>query len=306
MDCLSGLLIDRLIAATITCQPIHQLRVPRLTPFSQRRTLFGGIREKFFGGKGSGKEPINPRVSPKDTLAEKYLKRKPTPPKMARGGLGKSSIFDGAEDVDGKKRSAASYEQESRNKPQSRDPALMKAALDPNPEARIRWQRKMVIREVRKRGRMTRKQVIKRTEREMIAKSHSFKTSVKKLVPLAKQITGKSVADAIIQMRFSVKKAAKDVKEHLEHAKNEAVVRRGMGIETSKFNPIHIQTKDKKTVRVNNPTSMYVEQAWVGRSQYGKSMDYRARGRVHIMKNPTTSEFRLTQFRLTTLRCHTH
>jgi ribosomal protein L22 len=165
--------------------------------------------------------------------------------------------------------------------------------LNPNPDARIRWQQKMVAREVRKRGRLTKRQILKRTERELLSKSHSIKTSVKKLVPLAKQITGKTVADAIIQMRFSVKKAAKDVKEHLEHAKNEAIVRRGMSLgvpEGDHFSPLHIQTKDKKTVRVNDPTTLFIEQAWVGRSSYGKSLDYRARGRVHVMKNPTTSK----------------
>jgi ribosomal protein L22 len=229
-----------------------------------------------------------------DRLAETYLKRKPTPPKLAQGGLGKSSIFED-EEAAGKKLEGEDYEKSLREV-LPRDPATMRAALDPNPEARILWQRKMVIREVRKRGRMTRKQLIKRQEREMISKSHSFKTSVKKLVPLAKQITGKTVEDAIVQMRFSVKKAARDVKEHLEHAKNEAIVRRGMALgklEDSDFTPLHIQTKDKKTVRVNDPTTLYIEQAWVGRSRYGKSLDHRARGKVHIMKNPTTSKLRL-------------
>jgi ribosomal protein L22 len=217
---------------------------------------------------------------------------------MERGGLGSQSIFDGGQGLSAPKRSAAKYEA-ALAKPPPRDPAMFRAALDPNPEARIRWQRKMVIRDVRKRGRMTRKQVIKRTERELISKSHAVQTSVKKLVPLAKQITGKTLEDALIQMRFSVKKAAKDVREHLVHAKNEAIVRKGMNLKKGQFRPIHIQTKDKKTVRVDQPTSLYIEQAWVGRSRYGKSLDSRARGQVHIMKNPSTSELQLT-----TLQCN--
>lgn len=152
----------------------------------------------------------------------------------------------------------------------------------------------MVQREIHKRGRLTRKQELRRQEREQISKSHAFKTSVKKLVPLAKQITGKTVEEAIIQMRFSVKKPAKDVKEHLEHAKNEAIVRRSMGlgaVQGAKVKPMYIQTKDKKTVRVDDPTRLYIEQAWVGRSTFTQSPDSRARGRVYMMKNPTTSRF---------------
>lgn len=173
----------------------------------------------------------------------------------------------------------------------------MAAALDPDPESRKRWERKMVIREIHKRGRLTRKQLLKKQEREVLSKSHNFKTSVKKLVPLAKQITGKTVDEAIIQMRFSKKKAAKDVKEHLEHARNEAIVKRGMGLgavkgkKGEKFHPIRIQTKDGKRVKVEDPTTIYVEQAWVGRGDHTFSPDYRARGQINMMKNPTTSKF---------------
>ena len=151
----------------------------------------------------------------------------------------------------------------------------------------------MVIREVMKRGRLSRKQFLKTQERELLSKSHDFKTSVKKLNPLARQIAGKTVEEAIIQMRFSAKKAAKDVLEHLEHAKNEAIVKRGMGLgQNGKMieQPLRLQTKDGKRVRVENPTTIYVDQAWVGRGLYGTTPDYRARGKIHMMKNPTTSK----------------
>ena len=152
----------------------------------------------------------------------------------------------------------------------------------------------MAIKEVRKRGRMTKAQVLKQTERELLAKSHDFKTSVKKLNPLARQIAGKTVEEAIVQMRFSKKKAARDVLEHLEHAKNEAIVKRGMGlgaVNAKKLDhPFKIQTKDGKRIKVDDPTTMYVDQAWVGRGLYATTPDHRARGQIYIMKNPTTSE----------------
>jgi ribosomal protein L22 len=170
----------------------------------------------------------------------------------------------------------------------------MRAALNPSPEARKRWERKMVIRGVMKRGRMTKAQLLKMQERQLLSKSHDFKTSVKKLNPLARQIAGKTVEDAIVQMRFSKKKAAKDVLEHLEHAKNEAIVKRGMGLGGDKKkieNPLRIQTKDGKRIKVENPTTIYVDQAWVGRGLRGSTPDYRARGNVHMMMNPTTSKY---------------
>lgn len=97
-----------------------------------------------------------------------------------------------------------------------------------------------------------------------------------------------------MQMRFSKKKAAKDVLEHLEHAKNEAIVKRGMGLggeEKKLQEPLKIQTKDGTRVKVENPTSIYVDQAWVGRGLYGQTPDHRARGQIYLMKNPTTSKF---------------
>lgn len=131
-------------------------------------------------------------------------------------------------------------------------------------------------------------------------KSHDFKTSVKKLGPLARQIAGKTVDEAIIQMRFSKKKAAKDVKAHLEAAKNEAIVRRGMGMGVGGegFQRVNIQTKKGKRVTVTDPTTLYVDQAWCGKGLYNSTPDYRARGQIHMMKNRTTSKhfLRLTVY----------
>ncbi|KAI1933313.1 39S ribosomal protein L22, mitochondrial [Ophidiomyces ophidiicola] len=169
----------------------------------------------------------------------------------------------------------------------------------------------MVIRSVRRRGRLTAKEQIMQSERESSSKSHFFKTSLKKLGPLARQIAGKNIDDAILQMRFSKKKAAKDVKAFLEHAKNEAIVSRGMGLgrlptqsETSEqtdasttatstpantASPLHLRLKDGTRHTVTDPTSIYISQAWVGRGPFGKELSHRGRGNIHILRPPHTS-----------------
>ncbi|TVY59353.1 hypothetical protein LSUE1_G009507, partial [Lachnellula suecica] len=207
-------------AASLTSSTKNTFLIPR----AQHRTLFD------FGTKGWGfgrANQLDTHAKPANPLTEEYLRRKPKKEAQiapTRGGLSSSSILEdedvaGPKDVDAKK---------EKSKPQPRNPHTMAAALDPDPKNRMRWERKMVIRDIHKRGRMTRAQALKKAERVSLSKSHDFRTSVKKLVPLARQIAGKTVEDAIIQMRFSKKKAAKEVKEHLEHAKNEAIVRRGM------------------------------------------------------------------------------
>ncbi len=150
----------------------------------------------------------------------------------------------------------------------------------------------MVIREIQRRGRLSKPMQIKRTERQSLSKSEMLKTSVKKLGPLARQIAGKSVEDAIVQMRFSAKKAAKDVKEHLEFARNEAVVRRGMGLgepEGTKGKEVEIELKNGKRRLVRDRTGLYVDEAWVGRGKYGKEPEHRARGRINMLRPPETS-----------------
>ena len=112
--------------------------------------------------------------------------------------------------------------------------------------------------------------------------------------------------------------------KQLEFARDEAVVMRGMGLkaaaeedaevlsETSinisgttaagleaargalaqritSDNPMSIQLKDGKRHKIEDPTKIYIDQAWVGRGPYGKLPDYRARGRVFIMRTPWTS-----------------
>jgi len=181
-------------------------------------------------------------------------------------------------------------------------------ATDPDPRSRVRWERKMVIRAVR-RGTNPfsvepRKERIARTERTLTSRSPWLPTSTKKLVHLARQIQGKTVDDALVQMRYSKKKMAQEVGVQLREAHDTAVVERGMGLNLGLDNqvdekalamakaPIKIQTKDKKFIQVDNPTRMYVAEAWVNRGPLrGQRPSYRARGRVQLLDKPSTSEF---------------
>ena len=140
---------------------------------------------------------------------------------------------------------------------------------------------------------------------------------MKKLNPLAKQISGKTVEDAIVQMRFSKKKAAQMVSKHLEAARDRAVVERGMGLGKVRARqekedeegceladedaeddkprspteaPLKIQLKDGKQHKVADRTGMYIAQAWVGKGPYTKAGNPRAFGRVDVLRLPLTSK----------------
>jgi len=284
---------------TATSLVSTQPSVASVVLYAQQRRYERNWWPKFTGwGKHN---TIDPTPTPKNPLTEEFLKKKPTNrEELIRGDLSSSSIFED-EELAGPKPS------EGAGRTLARNPETMAAALDPDPKNRRRWERKMVIREIHKRGRLTRTQILKKQEREILSKSHDFKTSVKKLVPLAKQITGKTIDEAIIQMRFSKKKAAKDVKQHLEHAKNEAIVKRGMGLgaaDGKKIHPIRIQTKDGKRVKVEDPTTIYIEQAWVGRGLYTMTPEHRARGAINMLKNPTTSLSVVLKEEATRIRLH--
>jgi len=185
---------------------------------------------------------------------------------------------------------------------QKRDPRAMAAALDPTPIARKRWQRKMVIRDIRGRGRLSKTEKILRTERQHLLKSPFIKTSVKKLYPLARQIAGKPLHEAMVQMRFSKKKAAQDVLKHLEYARDQAVVVRGMGLgrvrggegegegEGKREESVVVEDKKGKRRVVGDRSAMYVVEAWVGRGQFVSGCDHRARGQINRLRFPYTSE----------------
>ncbi|KAJ5891057.1 uncharacterized protein N7473_007285 [Penicillium subrubescens] len=225
----------------------------------------------------------------------------PVAPKREEGGLGASSIF--ADDVgrasgpkpSKQKKQLQEQQQQAEGEEdlplEKRNKDRLQLALNPNPKAQLRWEKKMVIREIRKRGRISKEVQIKRTERESMSKSHWFKTSVKKLGPLARQIAGKPLDEAILQMRFSKKKAAKDVLGHLEHAKNVAMVRAGMGLGApagTSAEPVTVTFKTGERKKITDPTSIYIQQAWVNRGPYGFGMDHRARGQINKLRPPAT------------------
>ena len=189
-----------------------------------------------------------------------------------------------------------------------RNPRAMSAALDPQPQARARWQRKMVIREIRGRWRLNKTEKLLRTERSHLSKSDFFKTSVKKLFPLANQIAGKPLNEAMVQMRFSKKKAAQDVLKHLESARDQAIVTRGMGLGKVNGQPEPVEGKEKQEPEqqkpkqellvedkygkrrvVTDPTAIYIDEAWVGRGPYRFAPESRARGRINRLSLPYTS-----------------
>ena len=126
---------------------------------------------------------------------------------------------------------------------------------------------------------------------------------MKKLAPLARQIAGKSIEEAILQMRFSPKKAARDVKQHLITARNEAIVARGMGLPPPDAKPpvsvggdagilprSYIRPLGEKDRPISSgyQTDIYIAEAWTNRGPYGQELDYRAKGRVNVMRPPYT------------------
>lgn len=169
----------------------------------------------------------------------------------------------------------------------------MQHVLNPKPKARETWERRMITREIRRRGRLPKPIQIMRTERESLAKSHFFKTSVKKLGPLARQIAGKNIDEAILQMKFSKKKAAQEILDHLIHAKNLAVVRNGLGVKSPEDkktakDPVTVILNSGEKKVITDPSAIYIAQAWVNRGPFGSDMDYRAHGRAHRLRKPHT------------------
>ncbi|KAI9694738.1 MAG: 54S ribosomal protein L22, mitochondrial [Bathelium mastoideum] len=273
-------------------------------PYRLRPSIDHVFRRRFTAGQcrlrkddSMGSKAAGTQTPPPNPLLENYFKRKPSgPPKLVRGDLAPSSIFDEERprpiEDPSEQEATPKTDTDTHSARPVHDPDAMSAALDPNPDARLRWERKKVIQSIRHRGRISRALALKRTERESLSKSHFFKTSVKKLAPLARQIAGKPVADAIAQMRLSRKKAAIDVVQHLERARDTAVVARGMGlgeVEERKGAPVEIKTKDGKHMVIEDRTGMYIDQAWVGRGPYGKELEFRARGKVNMLHLPSTS-----------------
>lgn len=291
------------------------------TKIQSRSTLLTQSRHASSSDKPEDNKP-NP-------ILEEYRRNNPngTPgqpqqPSMRAGDIASSSIFE--DDRRAQQQAAAAEAAESGEDTQTgdkkRDRNNMLRVLDPDPNARERWERKKIIQSITKGGRLSKPEFLMQTEREHKSKSEMMKTSTKKLGMLARQIQGKTIEEAIVQMRFSKKKAAQDIKAYLEAVRDEAVVMRGMGLGqvgvdaaaseavenlntastdvsgtqpkaavVSPSKPLDIQLKDGKRHTITDTSDIFIEEAWVGRGKYGKLPDYRARGRVYIMRTPWTS-----------------
>ncbi|EXJ94869.1 hypothetical protein A1O1_03267 [Capronia coronata CBS 617.96] len=238
------------------------------------------------------------RIAAASQRAQQRLEeqRKEQERNLVNGGLSSSSAFGGDLRTSGD-------EDELPGLFAERNPAHMAQALNPRPSARARWQRRMVIRHIRHGGRLNKEMKIARTERNHLLRSHFFKTSMKKLAPLARQIAGKPIDEAILQMRFSKKKVAQEVRQHLIQARNEAIVMKGMGLhpdsapqdakpnhDPSETRPLPHQTpmKTYKKGIAPNETDIYVAEAWTNRGPYGSEPDFRARGRMYEKRPPHT------------------
>ena len=190
--------------------------------------------------------------------------------------------------------------------------------LDPAPRARRSLERRLIIRSVLKHGRMTKEHKLLRTERSSLYRSTILPTSVKKLTKIMNQIAGKTVSEALVQLRFSKKKVARDVYKGLIIAQDEAIAGRGMGLGSKaainrwteqrneivtpsvadphetipKTKPANqlIELKDGSKRKVTDPTEIYIDQAWVGKGVEWNSPEFRARGRVNMLTHRTTSK----------------
>ncbi|QDS67939.1 hypothetical protein FKW77_008783 [Venturia effusa] len=265
---------------------------------SCRRTASSPYPFQLFARAVSSKSKRSP-ASTGNKSVDDYLKQKPKKEAQVvpqRGSVSEDSIFEDAEpdqaDFEEDDQVPRQFQETSTSSFQGRNSGSMRTMLDPDPKSRIKFERRVVVRQVKRRGRLTKKELLKRTERESLTKSQWLKTSTKKLGMLARQIAGKPIEEAIVQMRFSKKRVARDVKKHLEYSRDMAIVNRGMGlgkVEGTQGEPIEIELKDGKRKKITDRTGIYVDQAWVGRGPHGNEMDYRARGRAHVMHNPFTS-----------------
>ncbi|KAH9883526.1 ribosomal protein L22 [Xylariomycetidae sp. FL2044] len=185
----------------------------------------------------------------------------------------------------------------------------MQPAVDPDPRWRIRYQKRKIIQMVKANGKLTREQRIRLSEKEHASSSTPLPTSTKKLVKLAHQIAGKTVDEAITQMQFSKKKMAREVKWQLEEARDQAIVSLGMGLGVANGEvlrqPKKIQTKDGKWIDVQDPSTLYVDQAWVTKGPLrGARKQYHSRGRASVMWKPTTAISLVLKEERTRIRQH--
>ncbi|TLD09175.1 uncharacterized protein PgNI_07911 [Pyricularia grisea] len=227
--------------------------------------------------------------------------------RLGQTKLGSQSIFDEKDDVEAVH---TAVPDQGRNKASAADaarkpgtvPGLVKTyeamcrSTDPDPRGNMRFTRKMVTRYVSRaldpEGRETKAERLARTERTLTYRGPVWRLGPKKHVKLARQIAGRTVDDAMIQMRFSKKKFARDIGITLDAARDEAAVVAGMGLKepaANKFKAEKIQLKDGQWVTITDPNKLYIEQAWVnnGRKVFAGFVYPARRGHIPKWSIPT-------------------
>lgn len=206
-----------------------------------------------------------------------------------------SSIFE--DEVATSTAESADLVPRSQQKQQVLRPSHLAATRDPDPRSRARWERKSVIQMVRRNGFESRAEIIRRSEREMRFRSPFLPTSVKKLMHVARQVAGKNVDDALVQMEYSKKKMGREVSHFLRLAVDRAVVEHGMGLgktngEVPMEKPRKIKDHEGRWMEVKDPSRIYIAQAWVGRGPWrGQRLVHLGRGRKGVHQKPSTCEF---------------
>ncbi|KAF1919134.1 hypothetical protein BDU57DRAFT_512039 [Ampelomyces quisqualis] len=272
-------------------------------------------------------------------LLESYLKgnlagKKSFRPQVRTGGKSTNPLFDEKRHIPGwepsltrekKAELEKKMQDEERAAKAAEDKKLLEFNLDPDIRLRRRLERGLVLKGVKRHGRLTKADRLARTERQCLWKSQDLPTSTKKMQKVVNQLAGKTVSEALVQLRFSPKRIARDVMKGLELAQNEAIVYRGMGLGGGKLaqkrweaqrsqselssrdislavasqkprspteqlgRPVHIELKDGSRKVVRDPSEIYIDQAWVGKGEMWKGIEQRARGRINTLRHRTTS-----------------
>jgi ribosomal protein L22 len=100
-----------------------------------------------------------------------------------------------------------------------------------------------------------------------------FRVSSQKLNLIGRQITRLPLPMAIAQMKFSPKKAAKEVHQLLLQAQ-------------ARISHLPSKLEDDSIVQINDPSKFIVQQALVGKGPYLKRIDIKGRGRHGVIWRP--------------------
>ncbi|KAL5890388.1 39S ribosomal protein L22, mitochondrial [Pyricularia oryzae] len=290
----------RALAAACTARPISSQQ--QLRSFFGKKGLFGRSSAKNTAEIDS-KTIQDALKSQKSKEAQETATALAIQERLGRTKLGSESIFDEKNDVEaaGTPAKASNSGDVDVRKPGT-IPGLVKTheamcrSTTPDPRGNMRFTRKMVTRYVSRaldpEGRETKAERLARTERTLTYRGPVWRLPPKKHVKLARQIAGRTVDDAMIQMRFSKKKFSRDIGITLDAARDEAAVVAGMGLKApadEKFKAEKIQLKNGQWVTITDPNKLYIEQAWVnnGRKVFAGFVYPARRGHIPKWSIPT-------------------